>query len=414
MGIGTSCLQFREIAMMLVAFAVVMEVVVLTIRNGEGFTKLTGLKLPDASQFGVNVSMSIKDCEAECLKNCSCVAYAKMDISGSGDGCVTWFGELIDTRQASIHGQDLYVRVAASELESNADRCKQQKHKVVAVTVTVASAIILLASVSSLFIWKMRRNGAKANNPLSINGVECQEDDLQLPVFKIATIEAATDNFSTANKIGEGGFGSVYMGELPTGQEIAVKRHAENSGRGQQEFKNEKRLDIIIGIARGLLYLHRDSRLRVIHRDLKAANILLGSNMNPKISDFGMARIFGGDRTEAKAKRVVGTYFGVLLLEIVSGKRNRGFSHPDHKLNLIGHAWRLWNEEKAWEVMDVLLDNNFLISEALRCIQVGLLCVQHRPEERPTMSSVLLMLDNENALLPQPGLPGYYAARSLP
>ncbi|KAB1222766.1 Receptor-like serine/threonine-protein kinase SD1-8 [Morella rubra] len=109
---------------------------------------------------------------------------------------------------------------------------------------------------------------------------------------------------------------SEGRGELPTGQEIAVKRHAENSGRGQQEFKNE--------------------------------------------------------------------------------------------------AWRLWNEEKAWEVMDVLLDNNFLISEALRCIQVGLLCVQHRPEERPTMSSVLLMLDNENALLPQPGLPGYYAARSLP
>ena len=88
-------------------------------RNGEGFIKLTGLKLPDASQFSVNVSMSIKDCEAECLENCSCMAYAKLDISGSGSGCVTWFGDLLDIREVANYGQDLYVRVAASELGKN-------------------------------------------------------------------------------------------------------------------------------------------------------------------------------------------------------------------------------------------------------------------------------------------------------
>lgn len=95
-------------------------------KNREGFIKLTGLKLPDASQFSVNVSMSIKDCEAECLKNCSCVAYAKLDIRGTGNGCVTWFGELIDTREVANYGQDLYVRVAASELGMNAWTLKLQ------------------------------------------------------------------------------------------------------------------------------------------------------------------------------------------------------------------------------------------------------------------------------------------------
>jgi hypothetical protein len=89
-------------------------------KNREGFIRLTGLKLPDASQLSVNVSMSIKDCEVECLKNCSCVAYAKLEISGTSNGCVTWFGELIDTREVANYGQDLYVRVAASELGMNA------------------------------------------------------------------------------------------------------------------------------------------------------------------------------------------------------------------------------------------------------------------------------------------------------
>lgn len=455
--------------------------------NGEGFVKFTGLKLPDASQFRVNVSMTIEDCEAECLKNCSCTAYAKFDIIGTGNGCVTWYGDLIDIRQVPQYGQDLYVRMAASALESQADTSNKRNNVIIATSISLASTLIIFALIGWFLIWKKKIISAnQPENQETISKVENQED-LELPYLEFATIQSSTNNFSAANKLGEGGFGPVYKGELQSGQEVAVKRLAENSGQGIHEFKNEvllisklqhrnlvkllgcciereermliyeympnrsldsfifdetrrpsldwrRRHDIIVGIARGLLYLHRDSRLRVIHRDLKASNVLLDNDMNPKISDFGMARTFGGDQTEANTKRIVGTYgymppeyaidghfslksdvfsYGVILLEIVSGKKNRGFFHSHHKLNLLGHAWKLWNDERGLELMDEMMEQDFQEHEALRCIQVGLLCVQQRPEDRPMMQTVLLMLDSENMSLPQPGRPGFYAERCL-
>ncbi|KAK1261138.1 Receptor-like serine/threonine-protein kinase SD1-7 [Acorus gramineus] len=286
----------------------------------------------------------------------------------------------------------------------------------------------------------------------------------------------ATDTFSNANKIRKGGFGLVYKGMLEDDQEIAVKRLSRNSTQSFDEFKNEVMLiaklqhrnlvrllgccaegdecmliyeympnksldtflsgkrspcldwrrcyDIILGIARGLVYLHQDSRFRIIHRDLKAGNILLDKEMNPKISDFGMARIFKGDHGEANTKRVVGTYgymspeyamngifsvksdvfsFGVLVLEIMSGKKNRGVYRSQPHINLLAHAWMLWKEGNALELLNVSMGYSSPISEVMRCIQTSLLCVQERVEDRPTMSSVVMMLSSETVVLPSLG-----------
>ncbi|XP_022877604.1 G-type lectin S-receptor-like serine/threonine-protein kinase At4g27290 isoform X2 [Olea europaea var. sylvestris] len=429
----------------------------LNCQNGDVFLKYSGIKLPDTQYSWFNKSMTLDECKVVCLKNCSCMAYSQLDISKGGSGCLLWFKDLIDIRQLSEAGQDIYIRMASSELR-----------------------MILLGL--SLMLYLRRRK--KRNHRLRSCGRQGHNKDIEIPMFDLYTISKATNNFSVNNKLGEGGFGHVYKGLFEEGQEIAVKRLSRNSFQGLDEFKSEviciakhqhrnlvkllgcciegeekmliyeympnrsldlilfdpmqsavldwpKRFHIINGIAQGLMYLHQDSRLRIIHRDLKASNILLDSDMNPKISDFGLARCFGGNETGANTSRVVGTYgymspeyaidghfsvksdvysFGVLVLEIVSGKRNRGFSHRDHHHNLLGHAWRLYKEGRSLELVNAHLDVSGYLSEVLRSIHVGLLCVQQCPQDRPSMSVAVSMLANEG-LLPQARHPGFFTER---
>ncbi|KAL2943976.1 hypothetical protein RDABS01_032323 [Bienertia sinuspersici] len=375
----------------------------------DGFKKISGLKLPDTRNVVYNKDLSLKECERLCHQNCSCTAYANSDIRNGGSGCLLWFDKLIDIRVYSTEGEDLYVRLPASELDNGATRRKIAI--IVAPVLSVATVFILWLILHRRKQKKLTRRGVRSISLKTTSdessGAQTKENDLELPLIDFVEIEKATQNFSLENKLGGGGFGLVYKGMWNDGQEVAVKRLSKYSKQGIDEFKNEvsciaklqhrnlvkllgcyiqeeekiliyeympnksldffifdrtkskelewpKRLVIIHGIARGILYLHHDSRLRIIHRDLKASNILLDQTLNPKISDFGMARIFGGDENDhANTNRIVGTYgymapeyaidghisvksdvfsFGVLVLEIISGKKNRGFTHPDHEL----------------------------------------------------------------------------------
>ncbi|CAL5405746.1 unnamed protein product [Camellia sinensis] len=476
-----------------------------------GFLQYSNVKLPDMRYCWFNESMTLDECRIGCLKNCNCTAYANMDIRGGGSGCFLWFGDLIDIRTYSTNGQDVYVKVAASELGRIG--AKKLRRRTIAISLALLAGVFLTGLSLTIYLWKKKQKQqqhqiSEGIVSMKVAPMKAKSKDLELQQFDFATITYATNNFSINNKLGEGGFGPVFKddfgpvfkGVLEDGQEIAIKTFSKNSKQGVDESKNEviyiarlqhrnlvkllgycfrgeekmlifeympnksldlfifdqtrrllldrpKRLNIINGIARGLLYLHQDSKLRIIYGDLKASNILLDNEMNQKISNFSMARHFGGNESEANTSRVVGTYgymspeytidgifsvksdvysFGVLVLEIVSGKRNRGFSHPEHHLNLLGHVsfeqpisicvenlklllktvsisqvWKLCIEGRSRELVDPSVEELDNLSELVRAIHVGLLCVQQYPEDRPNMSTVVLMLGSEGGL-PQP------------
>ncbi|CAI0431190.1 unnamed protein product [Linum tenue] len=436
----------------------------------DGFLKLSGVNVPDSSEF-----MRVWDdgeCSRQCLNNCSCTAYSFVN----GIGCLMWKGKVVDLQVLPFAGQDLYLRLASTELDDE----KKQSARLIVILPTILGTLVIVALVLvlGLVMWRKRRvNTTKGSYS------EVPDESLELPMFDLESIEIATDSFNTENLLGRGGFGPVYKGKLPDGKVVAIKRLSSSSGQGANEFKNEimlisklqhrnlvrllgccidklekiliyeympkksldnylfdstkkaeldwpTRFNIIHGVARGLLYLHRDSCLRIIHRDLKVSNILLDEKMNPKISDFGLARIFEGTQDLASTHKVVGTLgymspeyllagmfseksdvfsFGVLVLEIVSGRKTTSFHYEEHHPSLLSYAWRSWDESRGVDMADETVAESSKPSEVSRisrCVNVGLLCVQDHASDRPTMASVLSMLSGETSL-PRPTKPTY-------
>ncbi|XP_030929940.1 probable leucine-rich repeat receptor-like serine/threonine-protein kinase At3g14840 isoform X3 [Quercus lobata] len=331
----------------------------------------------------------------------------------------------------------------------------------------VAVGAFVLFLVLGILWWKGCL-GQKSRMGQDLKGL-----DLQTGSFTLRQIRAATNNFDVSNKVGEGGFGSVYKGLLSDGTAIAVKQLSSKSKQGNREFVNEigmisalqhphlvklygcciegnqlllvyeymennslaralfgleecqlkldwtTRYKICVGIARGLAYLHEESRLKIVHRDIKATNVLLDKYLNPKISDFGLAKLDEEDNTHIST-RIAGTYgymapeyamrgyltdkadvysFGVVSLEIVSGRSNTSHRPKEEPFNLLDWAHLLKEEGNLIKLVDPRLGSDYSKEEAMVMIHVALLCTNVSSAARPTMSSIVSMLEG-NIIVP--------------
>ncbi|XP_003562976.2 putative receptor-like protein kinase At4g00960 isoform X2 [Brachypodium distachyon] len=344
----------------------------------------------------------------------------------------------------------------------------------------IACSVVLILVLWSIFAFvrfKRRTKTTEDDHPLKkIARAQCT-------IFDLLALQEATENFSQNNKLGEGGFGIVYKGILPDGQEIAVKKLLGRTGHGLQQLHNEvlllaelqhknlvrlqgfcshrddtllvyeyikngsldnfifdtnegntlnweQQYNIILGIAKGILYLHEDSSMRIIHRDLKANNILIDDDMDPKIADFGLARLLGEGHTNTRTARAVGTLgymapeyaihglvspkidifsFGVLVLEIVTKRRNSSSDDSD-AVNLLSDVWNCWTKGTISQMLDQSLHENAR-NQALRCIHIGLMCVQSDANDRPSISSVIFMLTRDNMEIQAPAQPAFFFGR---
>ncbi|XP_062095692.1 probable leucine-rich repeat receptor-like serine/threonine-protein kinase At3g14840 [Humulus lupulus] len=334
------------------------------------------------------------------------------------------------------------------------------------IIIGLVSALCLLFIALCILWWKCYFESKESRDEV-LRGL-----DLQTGFFTFKQIKVATNNFDAANKIGEGGFGSVYKGVLLDGTIIAVKQLSSQSKQGNREFINEigmisalqhpnlvklfgcciegkqlllvyeymennslanslfgpeggqlkldwnTRQRICIGIARGLAFLHEESTIKIVHRDIKSTNILLDRDLTPKISDFGLAKLNEEENTHIST-RVAGTIgymapeyalwgyltdkadvysFGVLAMEIVAGKSNMRYRPDENFVCLLDWAIFLQQKGDIMELVDPKLESKFKKEEAKRMIKVALLCTNPSPSLRPTMSSVVTMLEGRTTI----------------
>ncbi|KAL4554020.1 hypothetical protein LXL04_039863 [Taraxacum kok-saghyz] len=378
--------------------------------------------------------------------------------TGKGTCCVPnqgTFGPLI----SAISATPEFTPIVSNNPPSN----NKKNNTGLIVGIVVPIAVVGFFTLLALYILRQKR---KKRNTTRNYDEEFLGIDTKPYTFGYGELREATNDFSSENKLGEGGFRPVYKGTLEDGRGIAVKQLSIASHQGKSQFvaeiatisavqhrnlvklygcciDGEKRLlvyeylenksldqalfgsnklsltwptrfEICMGLARGLSYLHEESRVRIIHRDVKASNVLLDADMNPKISDFGLAKLYDDKKTHMST-RVAGTIgylapeyamrghltekadvfgFGVVALEIISGRSNSDSSFEDEKIYLLEWAWTLHEGHREIELVDEEL-SEFDENEVKRMMRVALLCTQTSPIQRPSMSRVVVMISGD-------------------
>ncbi|XP_071682410.1 probable LRR receptor-like serine/threonine-protein kinase At1g56140 [Lolium perenne] len=338
----------------------------------------------------------------------------------------------------------------------------KKKHSKTGVIVgaILGGAVLGLLAFAGIFVWRQKRRKQSQEQKELYNIVGRPN------VFSYGELRLATENFSSNNLLGQGGYGQVYKGKLTDGRFVAVKQLSETSHQGKKEFATEietiskvqhrnlvklygcclegnkpllvyeylengsldhalfgkgnsnldwsTRFEICLGIARGLAYLHEESSIRVVHRDIKASNVLLDGNLNPKISDFGLAKLYDEQETHVSTK-VAGTFgylapeyamrghvtekidvfaFGIVVLETLAGRPNYYTTEDQKKIYIFEWVWELYEDNHPLDMLDPRL-KEFDTEEVLRAIKVALVCIQGSPHQRPSMSRVVAILTGD-------------------
>ncbi|KAL0310694.1 UNVERIFIED_CONTAM: G-type lectin S-receptor-like serine/threonine-protein kinase [Sesamum angustifolium] len=378
----------------------------------DGFTRLTFIKVPDFMQWSSGLET---ECSSQCLANCSCLAYGY----DPGIGCMFWSGSLIDVQKfAGDAGSDFYVRVSYLEMD------KEKSNKVVVVVSVIAS---LVAASICLFLawWMCKRKGQRRSLAFDSTGEKGRSEseivlrsDMdsvkieELPLYSFEMLATATNNFDLSNKLGMGGFGPVYkikhkmfltggngsiswkaLAEIGTRRfQILAWQESRRQPRSSQHWKS--RGDIV-----SIHTLNGPSDPLILEGGGHGPEYAMGGRFSEKSDVFS---------------------FGVLVLEIISGRRNTSFYNDEFSLGLLDmtlnvnsipcfpiQAWKLWNEDNVADFIDKRISSPTFQAEIVRCLHIGLLCVQEFPINRPTISTVLSMLSSEIVDLQVPEHPGF-------